>query len=118
MTKELFIKLNQLLSEATPTKIIKRGNAFSTSELSEKEIISTEFKKFTFDGLNIYQSHRQEEILLLKGECFFAQSNTELEMESEIYFPYSIDLNDNFRIQEFIFDLSESSIFLKIERTT
>ena len=114
MNQKLFLKLNQLLADAVPTKIIKRGNAFSLNVISNKDELISEYEQFKFSGLNIYQTQTHGNILSLSGECFYTFNSKELEMETEIHLHNS----NEFQIQEFCLDLSENTIFIKIEPAT
>lgn len=107
LNKELFQKLNELLSKARPTKVLKRGNAFSIVELNNEEDIIAAFKAYTFTGLNIYGVSGD----MLRGESFYKDRHgKELEFESRIQMRDKVSL----KIAEFELNLLDNEIFLKI----
>ncbi|MCM8527375.1 MAG: hypothetical protein NE327_12715 [Lentisphaeraceae bacterium] len=110
MNQELFLKLNEVIADATPLKIVKRGNAFSLVEIVDKKSLSEEYEKYSFNGLNIYQSQPANDHLILNGECYFNSPNGELEMETEIKLIKTKQANNSLQISDYCFDLSEEFI--------
>ena len=108
LNNALFQKLNNVLALAIPSRIVKRGNAFSFIELNSEEEIKEEFKKYQFDGLNLYNS---QNLNSLKGECFFIKAGQELEFDAEVSIQPNSSL-ENFKVDRYILDLSSELILV------
>jgi len=108
LNKTFLQKLNNILALAIPSKIIKRGNAFSFIELTSEEEIKDEFQKYQFDGLNLYNSQNGNTV---KGECFFLKAGQELEFDVEVSI-LAGSSPENLRVDRYILDLSSELIMI------
>lgn len=116
MNQHLFIALNELLAEAQPSRVIKRGNAFSLLEIDEVEKIQEVFGKYCFCGLNIYSSRNSGEVLSLSGESFYKENNSsELEFEAYLDLPHNWTSNEKMQITSFDFNLAAMEISIKVK---
>ena len=102
------------MADTLPTKITKRGNAFSLLEIEDHEEIKTFLEHYSFEGLNIYSSKTFEKCLLLSGECFYMnKSSQEFEFQADIETPLNISSAENITFESFDLDFASLEINIK-----
>ena len=102
------------MAEALPSKIIKRGNAFSFLEIEDDEKIKDAYKNYSFEGLNIYSSKTSDSFLILSGESFYSTNNsTELDLQTYIEISIKNTDSQNIFFESFEIDLTTMEINIR-----
>ena len=106
--------IDQLLQSEIPSKIIKRGNAFSLVEILDSNEISLRIADIEFEDINI-SSVRHDSKIVIKGECYVTENNFheyDYDFLMEISNRSPKDLT-NLIIDEYLLNTAQKEIFIK-----
>lgn len=71
---EFIDHIDRVIQNSTPTKLIKRGNAFSLIELTDKFKIEDTLTRIEFDGINITR-FSEKPTLRFSGEYYILEDS-------------------------------------------
>ena len=109
LNEKLFSRLNEIMAQARPNLILKRGNAFSVSEVTDAAEIAKTYSELSFRGLNVYGISGKK----LSGEVFFKKADGKA-LEYEVTIEIHSQNPESWQVENYELNMVENEIFLKI----
>ena len=109
--------IDKIIQTSTPTKIIKRGNAFALVEVSKEFEVEDTLTRIEFDGINIINLSRKTNYNFT-GEYYILEDSfreEEYELTVEIL-STSDTLNfNNLEVKEYELNIAQKELYLAIQ---
>ena len=114
---EYIERIDKIIQTSTPTKIIKRGNAFALVEVVNEFEIEDSLTRIEFDGINIINVSRNPNYKFTGEYYILEDSFREEEYELTVEIASSSDvLNfENLKINEYELNIAQKELYLSIQ---
>ena len=114
---EYIEQIDKIIQTATPTKIMKRGNAFALVEVLKEFEIEDSLTRIEFDGINIINFGRNPNYKFT-GEYYILEDSfreEEYELTVEILSTAdNLDFN-NLEVKEYELNIAQKELYLAIQ---